>query len=296
MSVHFDSYRIFYEVVRHGNITAAAKALYVTQPTITHCIRKLESELNCTLFARSQKGVTLTPEGAILYEHVRAACETLWEGEKKLAALQNLSAGEVRVGASETTLRHFLIPYLKTFRSLYPNIRLKLANSNTPAMIQNLRNGSIDLAILVTSAPQEAEGLASYPLASFQDILIGGAPYFYLKHKTHHLKDLLSLPFIAMEPGTATRSFFDLFCEEHGLTLYPNIELATSDLIVPFVENGLGVGFAPYHFAKTALKQGSVFEISLAETIPQRQISLLKKDKEILSAAAETFFTMFFET
>lgn len=294
MSVHFDSYRIFYEVARHGNITSAAKSLYVTQPTITHCIRKLESELHCTLFTRSQKGVTLTPEGAILYEHVRAACETLWEGEKKLAALRTLSAGEVRIGASETTLRHFLIPYLQKFRSLYPNIRLKMANSNTPDMIQDLKNGAIDLAILVTYPSQDTDGMANYPLTSFQDIFIGGAPYLYLKNSTHHLKDLLSLPSIAMEPGTATRSFFDRFYQKHGLVLHPDIELATSDLIVPFIESGLGIGFAPYHFAKHALKQGSIFEIPLVETVPKRQISLLKKEGAVLSVAAETFFDLFF--
>lgn len=89
MSVSFDSYKTFYYVARLGSFTEAAKALYVTQPTVTHAIQMLEQELDCVLFQRSRKGVSLTPEAAMLYEHVRAACEHIFEAESALKAKRN---------------------------------------------------------------------------------------------------------------------------------------------------------------------------------------------------------------
>lgn len=112
MSVNFDFYRTFYYVGKYKNITAAAKALFVTQPTVTHAIQALERELNCSLFIRSQKGVSFTPEGAVFYRQIAAACETIFEAEQNLEAAKNLSEGLIAIGASETTLHHYLMPIL----------------------------------------------------------------------------------------------------------------------------------------------------------------------------------------
>ena len=142
MPVHFDLYRTFYYVAKYKNITAAAKALYVTQPTVTHAVKQLERELGCELFKRSQKGVTLTPEAQMLFGHVSAAYEHLIQAESSLDELKELSAGAVAIGASETTLHHFLLPILVGYRKLYPNIRLKISNSNTPDTLAGGSEGS----------------------------------------------------------------------------------------------------------------------------------------------------------
>lgn len=84
--MNFDFYRTFYYVGKYQSITAAAKALYVTQPTVTHAIQSLERELGCSLFIRSQKGVRFTPEGEKFYTAVAAACETIFQAEARLEA------------------------------------------------------------------------------------------------------------------------------------------------------------------------------------------------------------------
>ncbi|MFR6330825.1 MAG: LysR family transcriptional regulator [Eisenbergiella sp.] len=93
MGVSFDSYKTFYYVAKFRSFTEAAKALYVTQPTVTHAIQMLEKELDCILFQRSRKGVSLTPEAAMLYEHVKAACEHIFEAENALKAKKELLEG-----------------------------------------------------------------------------------------------------------------------------------------------------------------------------------------------------------
>lgn len=89
MSVNFDFYRTFYYVGKYKNITAAAKALFVTQPTVTHAIQALERELNCSLFIRSQKGVSFTPEGAVFYRQIAAAAKR-FSKRNKTSKLQKI--------------------------------------------------------------------------------------------------------------------------------------------------------------------------------------------------------------
>ena len=84
MNQNLSSYWIFYTVANAGNISKAAKELYISQPAISKSIQKLEESLDCKLFSRSSRGVILTSEGALLYEHVKQAFDALGTGEEKL--------------------------------------------------------------------------------------------------------------------------------------------------------------------------------------------------------------------
>ena len=177
MGVSFDSYKTFYYVAKFRSFTEAARALYVTQPTVTHAIQMLEKELDCILFQRSRKGVSLTPEAAMLYEHVKAACEHIFEAENALKAKKELLEGQIRIGAGETTLHFFLLPYLKQFKTLYPGVKIKVNNTSTPASLSALRAGHIDFAILVMRPDYKGAFLprdrfSVTRLAGFQDIFI----------------------------------------------------------------------------------------------------------------------------
>ena len=272
MSVSFDSYKTFYYVARLGSFTEAAKALYVTQPTVTHAIQMLEQELDCVLFQRSRKGVSLTPEAAMLYEHVRAACEHIFEAESALKAKKKLLEGQVRIGASETTLHFFLLPFLKEFKTLHPGVKIKVSNSSTPTALAALRSGHIDFAILVMRPgykgailPQDKFSVTR--LAGFQDIFIAGNDFSDLAGRSVTPGELCGYPFICMEPGT--------------------------DLITPMAANNLGVGFVPRAFARSALEEGSVFQIRLTEIVPEREICVISRTDTPLSLAGNAFLRLF---
>lgn len=298
MSVSFDSYKTFYYVAKLGSFTEAAKALYVTQPTVTHAIQMLERELDCVLFQRSRKGVSLTPEAAMLYEHVRAACEHIFEAESALKAKKELLEGQVRIGASETTLHFFLLPFLKEFKTLHPGVKIKVSNSSTPASLNALRSGHIDFAILVMRPdykgaflPQDKFSVTK--LAGFQDIFIAGNDFSDLAGRSVTPGELCGYPFICMEPGTVTRQFLDDFLLQFHLAVSPDIELATTDLITPMAANNLGVGFVPRAFARSALEEGSVFQIQLTETVPEREICVIYRTDTPLSLAGNAFLRLF---
>lgn len=310
MSVSLDYYRIFYYVGKTGSITAAANALFLTQPTISHAIQNLEKELGCTLFLRTKKGVLMTPEAKKLYSHISIACEQIRIGEEQLHAALQLSEGSVSIGATETVLHFYLIPWLKKYHSLYPNIKLKISNSNTPATLQALKQGILDFAVLVMNG--ENDYAADYEknhkkdsgktfqitrLEDFSDIFVGGTEYAFLAEQTRNAKQPVSLsqltqyPLVCLEKNTCTRTFLDQILNEHQVQWSPDIELATTDLIMPMVTQNFGIGFIPEYFAQAAIEQQTAFSLPIVEKIPPRHICLVCTPTPH-SAASEAFIRM----
>lgn len=122
MYINYEYYRVFFYVAKYRNFTRASEALLSNQPNITRTVKKLENELGCTLFVRSNRGVTLTPEGERLYVHIQAAVEQIQAGEEAVALEKGLESGTVSIGVSEVALRSFLLPVLKKYRQQYPKI------------------------------------------------------------------------------------------------------------------------------------------------------------------------------
>ena len=98
MQENLSLYHIFYTVSRTGNISTAAKELYISQPAISRAIKKLESNLDTTLFKRSSRGVTLTPDGQILYEKAKGAFDLLSEGEDSILHNRSREIPRLRIG------------------------------------------------------------------------------------------------------------------------------------------------------------------------------------------------------
>ena len=115
MEQHLSQYRIFYEVARCGNISRAAKELYISQPAISKAISKLEENLNTKLFIRNSRGVQLTKEGTILFQHINSAFESIHRGERELKRIHDFHIGHLKIGVSNTLCKYVLLPYLKAF-------------------------------------------------------------------------------------------------------------------------------------------------------------------------------------
>ena len=115
MEQNLSQYKIFYEVAKAGNISKAAKELYISQPAISKSISNLENELQTHLFERTSRGVSLTEEGQLLFHHVSDAFHSLEAGEAELSRIRDMGLGHLTIGVSTTLCRYRLLPYLKTF-------------------------------------------------------------------------------------------------------------------------------------------------------------------------------------
>ena len=286
--ISYDSYRVFYYVSKCRSFTQAAHQLLTSQPNITRSIHNLESALGCTLFLRSNHGVSLTPEGARLYEHVEAAIAHLQTGEEELARDKSLQAGVVTIASSEIALHCLLLPVLRRFRIEYPGIHLHLQNLTAQSAVQVLKDGLADLAVV--AAPVQAPGeLLTLSLGEFQEVAVCAADLDGLHAPSLCLGDLSAYPIITLERQTQSYSLLSSYFLEAGVPFQPDIEVATADQILPLVRSGLGVGFVPEEFLLPEAGEQNIRVLPLTPPLPKRALLLLQRKNEPLSLAAKAF-------
>lgn len=285
MDITYDYYRIFYYVARYKSFTRAAAVLMNNQPNITRSMNNLEKQLGCNLFIRSNRGVTLTPEGEKLYTHVAVAFEQFSQAELALSNTNSLQSGLINLSASETALHSILLPVLRDFHNAYPGIRIKISNHSTPQSIQAVKNGLADFAV-VTTPTKIKKPLKEITLKSFREILVCSKKYANLAKSVHHLTDLQEFPFICLGQDTMTYEFYTDYFFQHNLVLKPDIEAATADQLLPMILHDLGIGFVPESFVKNYNGKEPLYQIPLVESLPSRSICLVEDSNHTLSIAA----------
>ena len=287
MYISYDYYRIFYCVAKYGSFTQAATVLLSNQPNLTRAIKNLEAELGCTLFVRSNKGVKLTPDGEKLYEHVSVAFEHIQLGEEEISLSRSMQKGIVTIGASEIALHCFILPILNQYRQRYPGIRIKISNVSAPQAVSLLKDGLIDLAV-VTAPIEVGADLSQKKLKSFREVAVCGETFRQLGESGGlTLRQLSEYPIVSLGTKTSTYEFYFRLFLQSGLTFAPDIEAATADQILPLVQHNLGIGFVPEDFLRNQPQASGIYELPLAEPIPERAICLVKKKNHSLGLPAK---------
>ncbi len=284
MFISYDYYKVFYYVAKCGSFTRAADILLNNQPNLTRAIKNLEQELGCTLFERSNKGVTLTDAGERLFLHVSAAVEHIQAAESEISSNQSLQRGMVSVGASEIALRCFLLPILNRFSARHPGVRIKILNLSSPQALSMLKGGLIDLAVVTTPTEHSAE-LSQRNLKAFSEVAVGGDAFLDLaKGKPLSLCQLAEYPIISLGSHTATYEFYSRQFMQAQIPFHADIEAATADQILPLVQHNLGIGFVPEEFLSD--HPVGCHRIPLETALPQREICLVKRKKHTLPPPA----------
>lgn len=288
MDINFEYYKIFYYVARYGNITRAAIALGSNQPNVTRVMKLLESQLGCRLLVREARGISLTEEGKRLYSHVEVACGHLFAAQEEIGG-QPERGGTVKIGATETALHLFLLDALRDFKKKYPAVRIKIHNHTTPEIMRQLVSGKLDFAV-VTAPFEMSDTLRREELLEFKDILAGGTAYRDLSKTELELEDVRRYPLVGLGEGTATYEMYKVFFAERGIDMEPDMEVATSDLILPLIENNLGIGFIPEKLAREALREKRLMQIRINCDLPKRSIQIVSDRGQGKSGAAELLY------
>ncbi len=291
MNVNLEYYKIFYYVGKLGGITLAAEELSITQPAVSQAVRSLERALGTKLFVRTGKGVHLTPAGEVLYAYVRRGYEEIRTGERKIREMINMEIGEIRIGASDMTLRFYLLPFLQKFHEAYPGIRLTVTNGPTPETLRYLAEGKIDFG-LVTAPFHLKKGYRAVLLRKVQDVFVAGERFDELKGKEHPWSVLKELPLVYLEKHTSTRRYIDEFLSSQNVAVQPEIELATSDMLVQFALKNLGVACVVQDFAQEYLERGELFALEFETDIPGRGMYLVTNEKLPVTAASAQFLEL----
>ena len=282
-------YRIFYTVAKTGNISKAAKELYISQPAISKSIQKLEESMNCELFRRSSRGVSLTEEGELLYSHVKVAFETLALGEDRLRNSIELGVGHLKIGVSSTLCKYMLLPYLKEFIKQYPHINISITCQSTNDTLKLLEENKIDVGLI--GKPENLKNIDFYFLAEIKDIFVATKDYLRnLKARgVRENRILQNSTIMLLDKNNMTRQYIDDYLQENHIVVQDSIDISSMDLLIEFAKISVGVACVIREFVKQELADGSLVEIPLGFPIHKREVGFAYKKSMKPSKSLELF-------
>ncbi|MBU5472636.1 LysR family transcriptional regulator [Roseburia sp. MSJ-14] len=293
MNQNLSSYRIFYAVANAGNISKAAKELYISQPAISKSIQKLEDSVGVRLFDRSSRGVTLTSEGELLYSHVKSAFETLSLGEEKLRRSIALGVGHLSIGVSSTLCKYILLPYLKDFIKKYPHINISIACHSTNQTLALLEDGKLDVGLI--GKPENSKNIDFYCLREIEDIFVATDDYLHILKLRGVEPDqiLQNSTLMLLDKENMTRQYIDDYFQSNHIAIQDTIEVSNMDLLIEMSKISLGVGCVIRDFVKDELQTGILKEIPLGIPIHKREIGFAYNQNVRVSNSLEHFIEFY---
>lgn len=282
-----DLYKVFSKVGKCKSFSKAAEELYMTQPAVSQAIMQLERELDVRLFNRTAKGVTLTTEGNHLFEYVNSAISLIESGEEKIQEFKNLTVGKLKIGVGDTISKYFLVPFLEEFHKKYPNIKFKIVNGTTYELCSLVKSGEVDISIC--NLPLIDSALEIIPCLTIHDIFVCGEKYKELSKKKTDLLEIAQYPLIFLEKSSNSRKYVENHMVSKGITISPEIELGSYDLLLEFAKINLGIACVVKEFSFDYLNSGDIYEVNLDESIPERSVGICYLKKVPLSLAATKF-------
>lgn len=294
-------YHIFHVVARSGNISLAAKELYISQPAVSKSISRLEELLNTTLFYRSSRGVSLTEEGALLEEQIQKAFDSIAYGEEQLRKINELGIGQITIGVSTTLCKYVLLPYLQRFTQENPHIRVSIACQPTMETVRNLQNGSLDIG-LIGDVPDKKE-LFFRPVMEIQDEFV--TTRRYLQNLSTRLgvtperlyENNNSLlwsggTFLLLNEENISRRYINSYLADKKIEISQSIEISTMDLLIEFARIDMGIACVIGNFVEKEMKEDALIKLPLDTPIPKRKIGFAGKTQTDYPVAVRKFWAM----
>lgn len=278
MNISLDLLKIFKTVAFYGNVSKAAKVLCVTQPSITKSIKKLESQLNVILFIREKKGVVLTDIGKKLYKYIIDSINTLDNVELITKNLNESDVGKLKIGAGDSVTKNILKKTIVEYKKLYPGITIELFNSSSEQLYNDLKYGRVDIVFINSTVIINENKYKFFKLLDIEDCFFT-TPNMYNKMKNAiNIKSILSSSLIVQNEKYDTRTFLNSICIKNNIQLKPIIEVERHGLIVEFVKEDLGIGFATKQYIQSYLNNKELVELNVNFDIEKRHINVVYRN------------------
>ena len=287
MALNYELYKVFYQVASDLSFSKAAEKLFISQSAVSQNIKNLEKELKTELFIRSTKKVRLTEAGKILFEHIEPAFNLIESGEKSIREINSLERGEIHIGANDTISKDYLLPYLKKYHHLYPEIQIQITNRTSSTCIDLLQQNKVDLIISNLPNPKITDQRECQEIFSFNDIFIAGSEFKDLRKKEIKLREIQNYPLLMLEAKTTTRKFLENALTKLDIEIEAAVELGSVDLLIEMTKIGLGIALVPEYCLD--LKEEGLFAVKTKEKLPARKLAVMKMKNIPISKSADKF-------
>ena len=230
--------RAFHYVATYGGFSRAAQALFLTQPAVSDQVKKLEDEYDILLFSRQKKQVSLTKQGAELFQITKRLFEVEGQALEYLSENKAFTTGTLRIKADSTL---HILGALSRFRVRFPKVKIEISTGNSQDVIRDLLSYEADIGVLGTIPKNpniDVIRLGKSPIIAFTSKSNPIA-----KNKTLSYKGLSELPLVMREAGSKTRQKLNAAATKKGVTLRPTIEAEGREAVEEIVRAGSGIGF-----------------------------------------------------
>lgn len=288
MEENLSLYHIFNCVAETNNISGAAKLLYISQPAVSKAIQNLEDNLKTILFVRNSRGVRMTEEGKLLYEHTRIAFETLQRGEESIKRIRELGIGHLRIGASTTLCKYLLIPYLDGFVRENPHVKITIDNQSSSHTLKELENNTLDIGLV--AKPNNTEAFSFISLGEIEDIFVATQSYLSNLKQRENRTDIFSTANIMLlDEENVSRKYIEDYFKSNMIEPEHILEISSMDLLIEFAKTSIGVACVIKAFVESELQEGTLVQIPLKNPVNKREVGFSYSKNAFLSDSMRKF-------
>ncbi|MCX7694932.1 MAG: selenium metabolism-associated LysR family transcriptional regulator [Caloramator sp.] len=283
----FKQIEAFINVAKYKSFSKAAEATFLSQPTISSHISSLEKELKVMLFDRNGKDIRLTEAGKLFYEYAVNLISIRDNAISSLSLYDNRICGKITIAASTTPCRFLLPQAIESFSKLYNEVSYNIKEGSTQYVVDQLLSFNVDLGIV---GDMIDDCKLTYTNI-FQDKLVLISNLDYLDANIN-FEDLIKLPFIQREDGSATRNIFEKKLYEMGFNIEDlNIIINANSLetVIQLVKNKIGVAIVSYYSCKDLIQANLLKCHNINGLDIKRPIYLVYHNKKTLSPASRAF-------
>lgn len=285
--------KVFCSVAETRSFSKASKVMYLTQPAISLQVRALEEQLGTKLFTRTNKSVSLTETGEILYKHAKMILSVYAAIEKEINEATGMVKGKLLIGASTTLATYYLPNIIVEFKKRYPDILIDFERGNTQNIIDSLFKARIDLGLVEGDVRDQR--LFVEKMQSDELLLVVSSKHPWAERKDIAIAEIIDQPFIMREEGSGTRQVIESTLGKAGI--YPEqlniiMFLGSTEAIKTAVENALGVSIISGWAVDKEVRFGVLKALSFKDIRFTRDFSLVYQKKTFHNQPAEKFIEL----
>ncbi len=286
----FRQLEIFIKIVDLKSFSQAAKAVYLTQPTLTTHMQSLENELGLKLLDRLGREVIPTTAGKLLYKYAKKLVTIKDEAKQSMKQLTGKMAGRVMVGGSTIPGEYLLPTLIGRFKKNYPGITVSVVVRDSSDIAEKVLKGDCELGVIGSRV--EESRLDCREFIEDELILIAAPKYPLLPKGQRDAEKILSVPFVIRERGSGSRSTMEKWLSELGVDpskLNIVAEMGSTEAVKQAVKAGLGISMVSSLSVKEELRHKSLKTVPLEGKKLQRHFHIISSRKRTMSPVCQAF-------
>lgn len=289
--ISIEQLKAFVAVAELKSFSLAAKQLFRTQSAVSVQVSNLEILLDCQLFARANKTITLTDAGEVFLSYADKVFLNLNHAAQAVADLKTKVSGRLVISTSDTTACYRMPILIQRYRRTYPEVEIIIKNATSLDTVEIIKSGGADLGVAtLRNLPQ---GLDSRPLYQRGDCLICHPEHKLAKRRSVLLKDLEAYPMVLLDKNCASRRILDAACEQSKVNLEVSMELSSIEVVKSLVKINSGISIVPKVSVQNDVKQGLLKTLSIEDfNRKQAHIGLIYQQGRYQNSATQAFIKM----